>query len=99
MPLQEYDRRQQAAADTLRSLFARAGYIRQRSTDKLRALGPAAYKKGAEVRLAVRTFTEARRIQRLLVQVDLKPGKPYARHRHVIQPIYGSDAAEWFGEE
>lgn len=93
----EYDRRQQAAAAVLRSLFARAGYIRQRSTDKLRTLGPATYKKGAEVRLTVRTFTEARRIQRLLVQVKLKPGKPYARYSHVVQPVYGTAAAEWFG--
>ncbi|MEO8480267.1 MAG: hypothetical protein ABI542_11620 [Gemmatimonadota bacterium] len=96
MSRQDNTRRVRAAEERLRALFARAGYIRWRSRDRLTASGSAACSRGDEVRLVVRHVTEAKRVQRWCERVGLNAGKPFPKHGRVVQPVYGAEAVGWF---
>lgn len=79
----------------LRELFQRNGCVRMPNPERIKALGWNKYKKGYEVRLALRE-SELEHVRRLLQQAGFKPGKPYRKSRQVIQPVYGKEAVEWF---
>lgn len=63
-----------------------------------RAEAKTKYKKGWEVRLVFRTVDEARQAAALLPEIGLKGGRPFAKSRQWIQPVYGKKAVSIFEE-
>ncbi len=84
------------AANNLRTLFERGGYIRRPNLDRLEELGSQRYKKGSEVRLVLLSNAELREAKRWLKDVGLRVGKPFAKHSRIVLPIYGDHAVDWF---
>jgi hypothetical protein len=37
-----------------------------------------------------------RAVRRLVRAVGLRPGKPFAKHGRIVQPVYGQTAVRWF---
>ncbi len=85
-----------SAPSQIRALFERGGYIRRPNLDRLDEMGSQQYKKGYEVRLVLLTQTEVRLTKRLLKEVGLRVGKPFAKHSRIVLPIYGEEAVTWF---
>jgi len=77
--------------------FARNGYTRG-PIDSRAEEGHQLYKKGWEVRLVLHDKTELEEARRLLERAGLRPGKVFQKHQSWIQPIYGREAVERFGE-
>ena len=75
--------------------FARNGYLRGRSTDRLDE-GHETYKKGWEVRLVLHSSTEVDEVRKLIERAGMRPGKVFQKHQCWIQPIYGREAAMRF---
>jgi hypothetical protein len=78
-------------------LFLRNGYVRSPSETRRDREGRE-YKKGYEVRLVLNTREELAQARRLLAQAGLRAGRPFAKHRRIVQPIYGREALERFLE-
>ena len=79
----------------LKKLFKASGYVRLAHRELREKLGQK-YKKGYEVRFVLSTKTELNQARQWLSQMGFKPGKPFAKHRRVVQPVYGRAAVEWF---
>jgi hypothetical protein len=75
--------------------YQRNGYMRVPNL-ALRTDAPRDYKKGYEVRLVAKSQRELSAIRRLLKLVELRPGKPFPKHKQWVQPIYGRDALDLF---
>jgi hypothetical protein len=75
--------------------FARNGYLRGQSNDRLDE-GHEAYKKGWEVRLVLHSSSEVDEVRRLIERAGMRPGKVFQKHQCWIQPIYGRDAVMRF---
>jgi len=90
---------QTAAGDSaealLRQSFRQDGYVRVVNKARRKEMGRK-YRKGYEVRLVVKTPPELTQVRQLLRQIGFKPGKPFEKHRRIVQPIYGKAAVEWF---
>lgn len=55
------------------------------------------YKKGWEVRFSAASVKDRKEIQRRLIELGLKPGKPYRKSQTMwIVPVYGREAVEMF---
>ncbi|MBI5042849.1 MAG: hypothetical protein HZC10_03265 [Nitrospirae bacterium] len=79
----------------LMKYFKRNGYIRQRNEKLAKLLGQR-YKKGYEVRFVAKTENELREIRLLLNKTGFKLGKPFKKHKQLIEPVYGKQAVEKF---
>lgn len=75
--------------------FARNGYVRGRSHDRLDE-GHATYKKGWEVRLVLYSSSEVDEARRLIERAGMRPGRVFQKHQCWIQPIYGQEAVMRF---
>lgn len=75
--------------------FARNGYLRGQSNDRLEE-GHEAYKKGWEVRLVLHDTNEVEEARRLIERAGMRPGRVFQKHQCWIQPIYGRDAVMRF---
>lgn len=75
--------------------YRRNGYMRV-PNEALREDAPREYKKGYEIRLIAKSQRELTAMRRLIRQVDLRPGKPFSKHKQWVQPIYGRDAMDLF---
>lgn len=75
--------------------YRRNGYMRV-PNEALREDAPREYKKGYEIRLIARSQRELTAMRRMIRQVDLRPGKPFPKHKQWVQPIYGRDAMDLF---
>lgn len=84
-----------SAAKQLAEFFGRNGYARFQDPDRREDEGDW-YKKGDEVRLVARTRTELATIRRLLKQSGFRLGRPFAKGRQFVQPIYGREAVGRF---
>ena len=93
-PLQPF-RVDERAEVLLKQFFQQYGYVRVANETRKEQQGRK-YKKGYEVRLAVKTHSELAHIRQLLRQIGLKAGKPFQKHSRIVQPIYGQSAVEWF---
>jgi len=82
------------AATELAAEFARCGYVRRRDADR-RVREGRSYKKGYEVRFVLDSSDELRAVRRLLQAVGLRPGRPFHKHRRLVQPVYGRAAVDW----
>lgn len=72
------------------------GCIRFPNDDR-RDEGHDVYKKGWEVRFAVRSRPEAAEVNRILVRAGLSPGRPYRKSpTRWILPVYGRDPVHRF---
>jgi hypothetical protein len=80
----------------LRELFERNGYVRTQNAKRLEDEGYMAYKKGAEVRLALFSKSELKDAQRAMKALQFAPGNPYEKNKRFILPIYGKEATERF---
>jgi hypothetical protein len=78
--------------------FHRNGYLRLPDQARRRQEGSRKYKKGYEVRLVARSEVELKQMTSLLRQVGLKAGRPYQKGKQKVQPIYGKQAVERFGQ-
>lgn len=87
--------RARGAEAVLRESFDRAGYVRVYDPERRRSDGQA-YKKGFEVRLVAGSESEIRGLQECLVNVGLRPGRPFTKHSKIVLPVYGRRAVEWF---
>lgn len=88
------------AGAALRELFATSGYVRlpDPAKKKERERAGSRYRKGYEVRLVVDTMGEVELARELIRLVGFKPGRSFAKHRRLVQPVYGRAATEWFLE-
>lgn len=75
--------------------FLHRGCIRRPKSERLDE-GYDAYKKGWEVRLVVDSSEELTDVRRALQTVGLEQGRPYAKSRKWVQPVYGRRAVESF---
>jgi hypothetical protein len=69
--------------------FENGGYCRVRDPFRQAEEGQRVYKKGYEVRLPVRTKREARTLAAALKAWGIHSGKPFAKSRSFILPVYG----------
>lgn len=76
--------------------FHRNGYFRLADIERRQKLGSKGYKKGDEVRLVAKNADELNRINSALKRVGLNPGKPFAKARSTVIPIYGKEAINYF---
>jgi hypothetical protein len=76
--------------------FRRNGYARRQDAKRLASEGYLGYKKGDEVRLVARDQRELKHIQELLTRADFPHGRPYAKGRQIVLPIYGREAVRRF---
>jgi hypothetical protein len=89
------ERKQPRAEAMLAQFFQRNGYVRRK--DPLRAAEDGQrYKKGYEIRLVARTKGELGEIRALLIEMGFEPGRPFAKAKQWVQPIYGKSAVERF---
>ena len=79
----------------LKHVYERSVYIRVANLTRKEELGQK-YKKGYEVHLVAKTRGELANVRRLLRQLGFKVGKPFQKHRRIVQPIYGKSAVKWF---
>ncbi len=70
------------------------GCFRVANTELRRTKGQE-YKKGYEARFVVKTEEELADIQQLLNRAGIKFGKPYAKGKQFVQPVYGKMQLEW----
>ncbi len=75
--------------------FLRCGYVRRFAPVLRKQLGQR-YKKGYEVRLLLASQEQVREVRRWLEEVGLRPGRPFRKHRRLVQPVYGKAALDWF---
>jgi hypothetical protein len=80
----------------LAAFFRRNGYVRRQNEKRLNTEGWSQYKKGDEVRLVVNSQPDLAQVRRLLRQAGFKLGRPFAKGRQTVQPIYGRQAVERF---
>jgi hypothetical protein len=79
----------------LRQYFQHNGYVRVADPSRRKECGQL-YKKGFEVRLVVATQRELVKLRQVIHKVGFKAGRPFQKHRRLVQPIYGKAAVEWF---
>ncbi len=84
--------------EELACFYSRNGCVRRQNRDRLSQEGYVAYKKGDELRLAASNSEELARLRRLLTQAGFRPGRPFAKGRQQIQPVYGREAVRRFLE-
>ena len=77
--------------------FERRGYIRRYDPQR-RAREGQGYKKGYEVRFVLDSEAALQEVRRLLTAAKLRPGKPFRKYHHFVQPVYGRATMEWFVE-
>jgi len=75
--------------------FERCGYLRRYDPER-RAREGQGYKKGFEVRFVLESKAALPVLRRLLTAAELRPGKPFRKHRRIVQPVYGAKTVEWF---
>lgn len=80
--------------EQLRAMLAGSGYARVADLAKRKQRGSASYKKGYEVRFVLATKEELAHVRRLLKAAGFEPGKPFAKHSKLVQPVYGREAVE-----
>jgi len=85
-----------AAAMRLRWYFTRNGYVRLPNYKRRDKMPRQKYKKGYEVRLVACNAQEIREIRSLLKQLGLRPPRTFAKHKKIVQPVYGQAVVEWF---
>jgi hypothetical protein len=85
------------AAAALGAAFRRNGYIRYPNQDARRKR-KTKYKKGWEVRLVVRTREETEQLRPLVAVAGFRAGKPFAKAKQWVLPVYGEAAASQFEE-
>ena len=78
-----------AAATLLSHFFQRNGYARHPKATRQSEEGSAKYKKGAEIRLVLKSQAEVDAAYHALIQLALKPGAPFAKAKQLVLPIYG----------
>jgi len=54
--------------------------------------GWAAYKKGYELRIVVKTQHELKQLRRLLLAAEIQPGKAFRKAQQWVVPVYGKAA-------
>ena len=91
--------RKEKALKTLAVYFTRNGCIRWADPDARDKLGYNKYKKGYEVRLVAQDEKEMAVLEKALKAAGFRHGKPYAKNRQTIIPIYGREQVERFVEE
>jgi hypothetical protein len=74
-------------------LIRRNAYVRQPNT-KRRRREKTKYKKGWEVRIVLDDETEINFAQGLLDRSGVKAGRPFAKHRRWVIPVYGRTMVE-----
>ncbi len=84
-----------ASPKLLKEIFTRNAYIRVPNTLLRKELGQK-YKKGYEVRFAVKTEDELESLRRLLQQAGFSPAKPFQKAKQIILPVYGKKAVACF---
>jgi hypothetical protein len=87
-----------AATARLMGLFQRNGCVRVPRDERRLELGRR-YKKGWEVRLTLRSQEELEEARNLLAEAGLKAGRPFAKFRLYVQPIYGKVAVDFFSAQ
>lgn len=87
-----------AAADRVREVFARCGFVRAPNPERVTAEGPT-YHKGWEVRFVLDSSREVVELARLLRQTGLRHGSPYLKRTQFVLPVYGRPAVEWLAPE
>lgn len=70
------------------------GCFRVANTELRRTKGQK-YKRGYEARFVVKTEEDLAGIQQLLHRAGIQYGKPYAKGRQFVQPVYGRQQLEW----
>ncbi|MBI4311102.1 MAG: hypothetical protein HY681_04900 [Chloroflexi bacterium] len=88
---------QEASPQLLKEIFTRNAYIRVPDMVLRKELGQK-YKKGCEVRFAVRTQEEVEALSRLLREAGFAPARPFQKANHIILPVYGKKAVACFLE-
>ena len=78
-------------------LFHRNGYKRSPVEDRLEE-DSQVYKKGWEIRFAVFNAKELKGLLKSLTELGFDYGKPYAKKKRTIVPIYGRKRVERFDE-
>ncbi len=74
-------------------LIRRNAYVRQPNAER-RKLEKTHYKKGWEVRLVLKSEAEVAVARRLLEKSGLKAGRPFAKARQWVLPLYGRKMVE-----
>ncbi len=74
------------------TFFSRSGYVRTPNKIRLKTEDRQKYKKGYEVRFSIRGDGELNMLQGALKKLNIKYGKPFAKHYSTIQPVYGKDS-------
>ncbi|HXG44452.1 MAG TPA: hypothetical protein VNJ71_06785 [Gemmatimonadales bacterium] len=80
----------------LRACFDRPGYVRAANLTRRKEVGSERYKKGWEVRLLARDTRELAEVRRALAAAGFRPGRPFKKHKQIVQPVYGKAAVEAF---
>ncbi len=78
----------------LRELFERNGYLRVPNPRRRKKESADDYKKGCELRFVARSDPELRQIRTLLRRAGVNMGRPYEKHRQLVQPVYGMKAVK-----
>jgi hypothetical protein len=89
------DRAVNAAAKTLRRLFAARGVLRVPDLERRRSEGRK-YHKGYEVRFVLDNEPEMHEVIRLLRLVGIRHGAPYGKRTQFVVPVYGRESVLWF---
>lgn len=79
----------------LKEIFTRNAYIRVPNMLLRKELGQG-YKKGYEVRFAVKTEADVEVLKGLLEKAGFSPAKPFRKAQHLILPVYGKQAVACF---
>lgn len=74
----------------LARFYRRNAYTREPKAERLED-GHRSYRKGWEVRFVLRDLDEVTIVEGLLRQLGFNPGKPFAKHRRWVVPVYGED--------
>jgi hypothetical protein len=78
-----------------RDLFGRPGYVRVPNPARQESDGRK-YRKGWEVRLVAADEDQANRIADLARALGYRPGRIFRKHRQLVVPVYGKEAADAF---
>ncbi len=81
----------EASPQLLKEIFMHNAYIRVPNKERQKELGQK-YKKGYEVRFAVKTEDEVEALSRLLREAGFSPARPFRKAKQIILPVYGEKA-------
>lgn len=82
------------ARRTIREQYRQSGCVRWANQVRRESETSQKYKKGYEARIACGTLREVAQLSKALKTLGLVHGRPYAKNRQTVVPVYGKERVE-----